>query len=187
MKYLVIFLILIGTIGMSFALESKEIKLDEPFMIKLHQRLSIDDLDVEFSEIEDSRCPSDVTCIWEGRASITLHIYNQTQYQTIILTTGENTTSYVDSYEINLIDILPYPVSTKDISEEYVATISVSKSNKEIILPPLKQSKSGVPSDLVTCKPTLVLIIKNSDGSPACVKPETKAQLFERGWAKDAI
>ena len=77
MKYLVIFLILIGTIGMSSALESKEIKLDEPFMIKLHQRLSIDDLDVEFSEIEDSRCPSDVTCIWEGRASVTFRIYNQ--------------------------------------------------------------------------------------------------------------
>ncbi len=59
MKYLVIFLILIGTIGMSSALESKEIKLDEPFMIKLHQRLSVDNLDVEFSGIEDSRCPSD--------------------------------------------------------------------------------------------------------------------------------
>jgi len=70
---------------MSFALESKEIKLDEPFMIKLHQTLSIDNLDVEFSGIEDSRCPSDVTCIWEGRASVTLRIYNQTQYQAITL------------------------------------------------------------------------------------------------------
>jgi len=54
MKYLVIFLILIGTIGMSFALESKEIELDEPFMIKLHQTLSVDTLDVEFSGIRES-------------------------------------------------------------------------------------------------------------------------------------
>ncbi|TAK19380.1 MAG: hypothetical protein EPO37_04645 [Nitrosarchaeum sp.] len=183
MKYLVIFLILIGTIGMSSALESKEIKLDEPFMIKLHQRLSIDDLDVEFSEIEDSRCPSDVTCIWEGRASITLHIYNQTQYQTITLTTDETPTFHVSSYKIDLIDILPYPVSTKDISEEYVATINISKNKKEIVLSPLKQFKNGIPSNLIDCKPTLVLIIKNSDGSPACVKPDTKSRLFERGWA----
>ena len=183
MKYLVIFLILIGTVGISFALESKEIKLDEPFMIKLHQRLSVDNLDVEFSGIEDSRCPSDVTCIWEGRASVTLHIYNQTQYQAITLTTDETTTFHVNSYEIDLIDILPYPVSTKDISEEYVATINISKNKKEIILSPLKQFKNGIKANLIDCKPTLVLIIKNSDGSPACVKPDTKSRLFERGWA----
>ena len=187
MKYLVIFLILIGTVGLSFALEFEEIKLDEPFMIKLHQTLSIDNLDVTFWGIDDSRCPSDVTCIWEGRASVTLHIYNQTQYRTIIITTGENTTLYVDSYEINLIDILPYPVSVKDISKEYVATISISKNTNENVLSPLKQSKSGVKPDLVDCKSSLVLIIKNSDGSPACVKLETKTKLFERGWAKDVV
>ena len=187
MKYLVIFLILIGTIGMSSALESKEIKLDEPFMIKLHQRLSIDDLDVEFSEIEDSRCPSDVTCIWEGRASITFHIYNQTQYQVITLTTNETPTFHVSSYKIDLIDILPYPVSTKDISEEYVATINISKNIQEIVLSPLKQFKNGVKANLIDCKPALVLIIKNSDGSPACVKPDTKLRLFERGWATAPI
>ena len=128
-----------------------------------------------------------MTCIWEGRASVTFHIYNQTQYRTITLTTGENATLYVDSYEINLIDILPYPVSVKDISKDYVATISISKNKNDSVLSPLKQSKSGVKPDLVDCNSSLVLIIKNSDGSPACVKPETKARLFERGWAKDAV
>jgi len=185
MKYLVIFLILIGTVGFSFALESKEITLDDPFMIKIHQTLSVDNLALTFSKIEDSRCPSDVTCVWEGRASITFDIYDQKQHQTIMLTTGENTTSYVDSYKINLIDILPYPASSKNISEEYVATISVSKNKNEIVLPPLKQSKSGVKSDLVFCRPGLVLIIKNTDSSPACVKLETKARLFERGWTTE--
>ena len=187
MKYVVIFLILVGTVGVSFALEPKEIELDEPLMIKLHQTLSLDNFNMTFSGVTDSRCPSDVTCIWEGRASATFHIYNQIHSQTIILTTNENATSYVNSYEINLIDILPYPVSTKDISDEYVATISISKNKQEIVLPPLKQSKNGVKSDLVDCKHTLVLIIKNSDGSPACVKPDTKTRLFERGWTKDAI
>ncbi|MGI0057723.1 MAG: hypothetical protein ACREAK_10190 [Nitrosarchaeum sp.] len=62
MKYIVIFLILIGIVGLSFSLESK-IELDEPFLIKLHQTLSVDNRNVEFFEIKDSRCPSDVTCI----------------------------------------------------------------------------------------------------------------------------
>lgn len=186
MKYVVIFLILIGTMSLSYALESEEPKLDEPFIIKLHQKLTVDNLSVEFLRVDDSRCPSDVTCIWEGRASVTFHIYNQTQYQTITLTTGENTTSYVDSYEINLIDVLPYPISTKDISEEYAVTITISKNDSEL-LSPLKQSKNGVKSEMVECRPTLILVIKNSDGSPACVKLETKSILFERGWAKYTI
>ena len=186
MKYAIIFLILIGTIGTSFALEPKEIELGEPFMIKIHQTLSVDSLDVEFSGIDDSRCPSDVTCVWEGRASVTLRIYNQTQSQSIILSTNEITTFRMNSYEITLIDVLPYPVSTKDITEEYVATINISK-NTHKFLPPLKQSKDGREIGMVNCKPALVLIIKNSDGSPACVKPETKIRLFERGWATDPI
>ena len=57
MKYFIIFLILIGTVWGSFALESEEIELDEHFMIKLNQILSVDGLNVTFSEIDDSRCP----------------------------------------------------------------------------------------------------------------------------------
>lgn len=184
MKHVIIFLFLIGTAGLSYAESDSAVSID-PFMIKLHQTLSVDSLDVEFLEIDDSRCPSDVTCIWEGRTSVTLRIYNQTQYHTIILT-NETPTLHVDSYEITLIDVLPYPVSTEDITEEYVVTIGISKITNEI-LPPLKQSKNGISPDLVDCKPSLVLIIKNNDGSPACVKPETKAKLFERGWTTDPL
>ena len=186
-KYLVISFIIIGTVGLSFAMDSENIELDKPFMINLNQTLSVDILHVTFLEVEDSRCPSDVTCIWEGRASVILGVYDPIQYQTITLTTSENSTSYFGSYEIKLIDILPYPISTKDISKEYVATISVSKSTPEIVLPPLKQSKNGVESDLIKCKSSLILIIKNTDGSPACVKPESKTRLLERGWTINEI
>ena len=92
----------------------------------------------------------------------------------------------MDSYQIHLIDVLPYPVTAKDISKYYVAKISISKINNGIILSPLKQFKSGVKSELVSCKSTLVLVMKNSNGSPSCVKSETKAQLIQRGWAKDS-
>ncbi len=50
---------------------------------------------------------------------------------------------------------------------------------------PLKQSAS-VSAEMVQCNDGLVLIIKNSDGSAACVKPDTKAVLIERGWATEA-
>lgn len=49
---------------------------------------------------------------------------------------------------------------------------------------PLQQSLHGTAPKDVTCKQGLHLILKLSDGSPACVKPNTVNVLIERGWAK---
>jgi hypothetical protein len=47
---------------------------------------------------------------------------------------------------------------------------------------PLKQFKSGVSINEIKCKDNLVLVQKH-DGFPACVKPVTKQNLIDRGWA----
>ncbi len=49
-------------------------------------------------------------------------------------------------------------------------------------LPPLQQVKSGVASDKVVCASGMELVIKNSNGSPACVKPTTAERLVQLGW-----
>ncbi|MCE9653576.1 MAG: hypothetical protein K8Q89_11095 [Nitrosarchaeum sp.] len=49
---------------------------------------------------------------------------------------------------------------------------------------PRKQIQSGIIADHIQCNVGLVLIQKH-DGSPACVKSETKNKLIERGWTKD--
>ena len=48
---------------------------------------------------------------------------------------------------------------------------------------PLKQFKSGIAIDEIQCKESLTPVTKH-DGSPACVKSETKTKLIERGWVK---
>lgn len=54
----------------------------------------------------------------------------------------------------------------------------------DFIESPLKQFKAGIGAEKVQCKfAYLTLVIKISDGSPACVKPETKEILIQRGWA----
>lgn len=51
---------------------------------------------------------------------------------------------------------------------------------------PLKQFKSGISVNNIICRDNLELIIKESGfDSPACVKPETKQKLTERGWAQN--
>jgi len=49
--------------------------------------------------------------------------------------------------------------------------------------PPLKQFRAGVTSEEIKCKEGLDLVIKLSNGTPACVKPESKQKLVEWGWA----
>ncbi len=49
--------------------------------------------------------------------------------------------------------------------------------------PPLKQIKDGINPINVTCTEGLELVLKQSTGQPACLKPSSIAKLIERGWA----
>jgi len=49
--------------------------------------------------------------------------------------------------------------------------------------PPLKQIQDGVDPSAVTCTEGLELVLKFSNGSPACIKPASAEKLIERGWA----
>src|SRR3990170_2232120 len=49
--------------------------------------------------------------------------------------------------------------------------------------PPLRQFRAGIPIEEIKCKEGFDLVIKLSSGSPACVKPQSKQKLLERGWA----
>ena len=50
-------------------------------------------------------------------------------------------------------------------------------------LTPLQQFKSGVTAKSVQCQSGFSLVLKASDGSPACVHPSSVQILILRGWA----
>ncbi len=52
--------------------------------------------------------------------------------------------------------------------------------------PPLKFSREGVEPKDIPCRNDLILILKY-DGTPACVREETKPRLIERGWMKTEV
>ena len=48
---------------------------------------------------------------------------------------------------------------------------------------PQRQIQDGIMPESVTCNEGLELIYKNNDtGSPACVQPDSKVKLIQRGW-----
>src|SRR3989442_2946636 len=80
--------------------------------------------------------------------------------------------------------------------EYYMATVTDDKSKismrfnsiynsaaeSQIILPPLKQFKSGVAPKEIKCNDNLQLIFKTEDNSPACVKTNVAFRLSALGW-----
>ena len=49
--------------------------------------------------------------------------------------------------------------------------------------PPLKQIQDGVKPTSVTCTKGMELVLKFSNGNPACIKSSSVEKLIERGWA----
>jgi uncharacterized Zn finger protein len=196
-----IFLILAGLLAISaaslghesFAQSSEsmsvEAEIDSEFVIEVNQSAEIksEDITVTFLNVTaDSRCPADVMCVWMGQADIELSVQKGDEESALSLTMGGDTSpeeSIFDMYLIQLIELAPYPYSTKVIQpDEYTATLKITKyeelQEEQTILPPLKQVKLGQEP---SCKENLVLITKYN-GAPACVKPETREKLIERGW-----
>ena len=97
--------------------------------IKLGQEIQVNDLNLNFHDIEDSRCPSDLTCVWEGEVTAMIAVKNQTHSVSEIFTPGY-TLSYITPYEITLVDVQPYPISTKEA--KYVATVNISQLEEKI-------------------------------------------------------
>ena len=200
-----IFLILIGFLAITLASLEQEsfaqssapmtidANLDSEFLLQFNQSAEIksEDITLTFLNVtSDSRCPSDVTCVWQGQVGIELDLRKGEEKSTVSLSIGGDSSpeeSIFDSYLIQLVDISPYPVSTKDIqSDEYAAKINITKYvqledgvSTTTGLPPLKQVKLGQEP---SCKSGLVMVTKYN-GNPACVKPQTREKLIERGWA----
>ena len=108
--------------------------LGEEFSLSLGQTAAIkgQDLQITFEDvIEDSRCPSDVTCIWAGRVSCIIKIAQDSSQYRMVLTepglTNQYTSVTYKEYQLAF-HVIPYPVAGKSISKgEYRLQLIVTK------------------------------------------------------------
>ena len=115
-----------------------KVKLNESFSLKINQTAYIesDMMLLNFTNVTaDSRCPGDVQCVWAGIGAVSVQVKkdegNTSSLLHTILTTENRIMNFTDSngimYGLELIDLEPYPVSTKKIGmDEYVATLRVT-------------------------------------------------------------
>lgn len=79
---------------------------------------------------EDSRCPSDVICVWAGNGKVELRIERSGGAATVVAlnTTVEPREASLDGYSLQLVALEPSPVSTRRIGrDEYRARLRVGQ------------------------------------------------------------
>jgi len=69
------------------------------------------------------------------------------------------------------------------LCSEIKLPIPISVSSIAYFPPPLKQISDGVSPSNVTCTEGKILVLKQSNGLPACLNPPSVEKLILRGWA----
>lgn len=106
-----------------------------PFKLAVNQTAYLAAADMIFRFVnvtEDSRCPSDVQCIWAGQVSILVEYSRASTAEKLgsfalaLGSSGTNASAAIDGYFVILVRVDPYPVSTMQIQpSDYVATLII--------------------------------------------------------------
>lgn len=106
-----------------------DFEIGEPFNLSFGTAISNTDksITIGFKGVSDSRCPADVTCVWEGNGKVTLVVNtDDVEFETELNTHPEEQKSIIiNGIKFSLIELNPYPESAeKAISKkEYVAVL----------------------------------------------------------------
>ena len=64
----------------------QQIELNSAFSLKPPQKALSEELKIEVLKIDDSRCPADVQCSWEGEVSVKLGVHMSGKAEEVTLT-----------------------------------------------------------------------------------------------------
>lgn len=93
---------------------------------KMNQSVN-NSLKFSITEINDSRCPSDITCIWEGKTDVKIVVQSPLS-GLIVLSTHDNLIDTVGNFSFKIIEVSPYPISTQTIKlEDYTVILKIEE------------------------------------------------------------
>ena len=142
------------------------VSLDHPFKLKVNETAYLDSADLLFRFVnvtEDSRCPSDVQCIWAGQVSVEIEVVRVSTGEglgnfalTLIGGSENSQKATIGEFAVKLVNVEPHPVSTQTIHlSDYVATLIISASENVDSLNMIYelQAQGGLHIDTVVSPP----------------------------------
>lgn len=139
MKIVFLFLLFLNSALLGCAdpdIPCQSFSLTEPTEISIGERIQHceEPVAVTFQQVtQDSRCPTNVSCVWQGIVEIELVIEVAEATESFLLSSYppyQNVPGQVDfkGYRINFLDAFPYPHSTQKIQpEDYQVILLLEK------------------------------------------------------------
>ena len=122
-----VFMLAVGVIPATAARRQAEsIKVQ----VNTEKRAPKSKLTVRFVEmVEDSRCPTDVNCVWAGNAKIKIRVSKNGRSHDLTLdTNGPSQSAAAEGYTIRFVGLTPLPRSNVRINRNgYVAAFELTK------------------------------------------------------------
>ena len=86
-----------------------------------------------FTAISDSRCPSDLQCVWQGDAVVGFSFESNGSSQPFVLHTHSNyqRDTVINGLEISLLSVSPYPNSSERIDPVDYSVELMLSNNEE--------------------------------------------------------
>ena len=107
-------------------------ELGQEYVIGFGETIHVDSLSLEFTTLaEESRCPTRVTCVWEGNARILITATRGSATSVLELNTSNRfpTSAVFEDHLISLRSLHPYPATptTGPLPQSYTATLFVDR------------------------------------------------------------
>jgi len=124
-----------GTLAVGSPFAKQVGRIGREFKLQVGKQVTVkgSKLKIKFVGVDnDSRCPSDVTCVWGGNAAVRFQLSTGSRSKTVTLNTSK-ASSFISEvtfqgYRVKLIELSPYPRSDRKIEKrDYVTTLLVSK------------------------------------------------------------
>lgn len=118
------------------------------------------DLGLTLLEIEDSRCPDGVVCVWEGEVAVEIAASldgDEAENIRLVLSSRDDSAARarIGSHDVELLAVAPYPQEGVDTArDEYVVTLNLAPAGKK----PVRKGR-------------LTLSSTKAGGSPRTEKP----------------
>lgn len=109
---LLISIIAIGSCSKEDFDQKLEVRVAEPFELKINHVATINKTDLKIKVIdilEDSRCPKDAVCAWEGQVKLEVEITinNHTTTKEMVTRLGKDIPTQVGEYNISVPQVTP--------------------------------------------------------------------------------
>jgi hypothetical protein len=130
MRPLFLAMLLSATLACDESVSGPTVPLDREFVLAPGESAVVADISLRFLQVaNDSRCPADAVCVTGGDAQVQIAVTSARGSRDYDLHTGDMKPVQHDDLTIHLVNVQPYPFSSRTIQPaDYRVTLRVTKT-----------------------------------------------------------